>query len=106
GRRARLRRGGRGTRVGGRRRGEPKQYEATVKLGATTPTDDPESPETPWPGGVTPVTIEAVHAAIAPLVGEVVQRPPAFSALKVGGQRAYDLARDGKPVELQPRTVR
>ena len=100
---------GRATKLCERLMDEPKQYEATVKLGATTPTDDPESEETPWPAaaaGVTAVTIEAVRAAIAPLVGEIVQRPPAFSALKVAGQRAYDLARDGKPVELEPRKVR
>src|SRR5690242_7664254 len=97
---------GKATKLCERLMDEPKQYEATVKLGATTPTDDPESEEIPWPGVVTPVTVEAVRAAIEPLVGEVVQRPPAFSALKVAGQRAYDLAREGKIVELEPRTVR
>src|SRR5690242_6769381 len=97
---------GKATKLCERLMDEPKQYEATVKLGATTATDDLESDEIPWPGGATPATIEAVRSAIAPLVGEVVQRPPAFSALKVGGQRAYDLAREGKTVDLQPRTVR
>ena len=96
---------GRATKLCERLMDEPKQYEATVKLGATTPTDDPESPETPTPGAAA-VTEEAVRAALAPLVGAVVQRPPAYSALKVGGQRAYALARGGETVVLEPRTVR
>jgi tRNA pseudouridine55 synthase len=96
---------GKATKLCERLMDEPKQYEATVKLGATTPTDDPESEEIPYPGAA-PVSEEAVRAAIAPLVGEIVQRPPAFSALKVGGRRAYDLARGGKEVALEPRKVR
>ena len=83
----------------------PKQYEATVKLGATTPTDDPESPETATPGAA-PVTRAAVEAALKPLVGEILQRPPVYSALKVGGRRACDLARAGAPVEKAARPVR
>src|SRR6266550_4279173 len=86
---------GKATKLCERLMDEPKQYEATVKLGATTPTDDPESQETPYPGAA-PVSEQAVRDAIAPLIGEIVQRPPAFSALKVGGRRAYDLARSGK----------
>jgi tRNA pseudouridine55 synthase len=96
---------GKATKLCERLMDEPKQYEATVKLGATTPTDDPESPETPTPGAA-PASEEALRAALATLVGDVVQRPPAFSALKVGGRRAYDLARAGQPAVLQPRTVR
>ena len=83
----------------------PKQYEATVKLGATTETDDPESPEQPTPGAA-PVPRERVEAALPAFVGEILQRPPAFSALKVEGRRAYDLARKGQAVELQTRPVR
>src|SRR3954469_15598374 len=95
---------GKATKLCERLMDEPKQYEATVKLGATTPTDDPESEETPY-RGATPVSEEALRAAIVPLVGQIVQRPPAFSALKVGGRRAYDLARGGKEVTLEPRKV-
>src|SRR4051794_25747546 len=73
---------GKATKLCERLMDEPKQYEATVKLGSTTPTDDSEWEETPYPGA-SPVTEEAVRAAIMPLVGEIVQRPPAFSALKV-----------------------
>jgi tRNA pseudouridine55 synthase len=96
---------GKATKLCERLMDEPKQYEATVKLGAATPTDDPESEETPTPGAE-PVPLESLKAALAALIGEVSQRPPAFSALKVEGQRAYDLARDGKSVELKPRMVR
>lgn len=95
---------GKATRLCERLMDQPKQYEATVKLGATTPTDDPESPETATLG-VQPVDRAQVEAALRSFVGEIVQRPPAFSALKVAGRRAYDLARKGQVVELQPRTV-
>src|SRR5687768_18306879 len=67
---------GKSTKLCERLMDEPKQYEATVRLGGTTETDDPESPETPTPGAAE-VTVDAVRAAIAPLVGEVLQRPPA-----------------------------
>jgi tRNA pseudouridine55 synthase len=96
---------GKATKLCERLMNEPKQYEATVKLGGTTATDDPESPETPTPGAA-PVAPETVRAALAPLVGEVLQRPPAYSALKVAGRPAYKLARGGQVVELEPRRVR
>jgi tRNA pseudouridine55 synthase len=85
---------------------QPKQYEATVKFGATTATDDPESPETSWPGAVTSPTRDQITAAVARFVGEILQRPPAFSAMKVAGRRAYDLARKGADVRLEARPVR
>ena len=83
----------------------PKSYEASVKLGATTPTDDPESPEIPTPGAREPTRAE-IEAAIAAMIGQVSQRPPTFSALKLSGQPAYKLPRRGEPVELKPRIVR
>jgi tRNA pseudouridine55 synthase len=83
----------------------PKQYEAVIKLGATTETDDPESPEQPVPDCKPPGEGE-VAAALAALVGEITQRPPVFSALKVGGRRAYDIARKGGEVNLAPRLVK
>ena len=99
----------------------PKQYEATVKLGATTATDDPESPELPFvrstdfqpvQGGSdrshrleTPATNESIQLVLPQFTGAIQQRPPAFSAMKLGGRRAYALARTGDPVELPPRTV-
>ncbi len=81
-----------------------KQYEATVKLGATTVTEDVTAPEEPREVPIPP-TAEQVDGAIPQFVGPIQQRPPAFSALKIGGRRAYDLARKGHEVELEPRTV-
>jgi tRNA pseudouridine55 synthase len=85
--------------------GEPKTYEAVLQFGATTPTDDPDSAPTPTPGA-SPPPLSAVEQAVASFVGLIRQKPPAFSALKIGGRRAYDLARRGKPVELAEREVR
>src|SRR6476469_8110141 len=82
----------------------PKQYEATVKLGATTATDDPAAPEEPRDVSIPPTT-EHIDAALTQFMGPIQQRPPVFSALKIGGRRAYDLARKGHDVQLQPRTV-
>lgn len=84
--------------------GAPKQYLATVKLGATTATDDPESPEQVLPSA-TPVSREALLAALAAQTGAIQQMPPVYSALKVGGRRACDRVRAGQTVELRPRTV-
>jgi tRNA pseudouridine55 synthase len=96
---------GKATRLCEKLMDQPKQYEATVKLGATTPTDDPEQPETPTPGAE-PAGREQVEAALRQFVGEILQRPPAYSAMKVDGRRAYDLARRGGEVELKPRPVK
>ncbi len=95
---------GRATKLCERMMAEPKQYEATIKLGAKTATDDPESPESPVEGAVPP-SRSAVEAALGRFVGAIRQRPPVYSAMKIGGRRAYDLARRGKAVELQERTV-
>jgi tRNA pseudouridine55 synthase len=83
---------------------EPKQYEATIKFGATTATDDPESPEETF-AHAGPVPHDDIDKLLPRFVGAIQQRPPAFSAMKVGGRRAYDLARKGHDVELAPRTV-
>src|SRR3954447_14668567 len=96
---------GRATKACERLMDAPKQYEATVKLGATTATDDPESPEVPAPPPA-PSTAAAVSAAVLAFVGDILQRPPAYSAMKVQGRRAYDLARGGNLVQLEPRPVR
>jgi tRNA pseudouridine55 synthase len=84
---------------------QPKAYAATLKLGATTPTDDPESPEVATEGALPP-TESAVAAAVQQFTGVIQQRPPAYSAMKVAGRRAYDLARAGRPVDLPARPVR
>jgi tRNA pseudouridine55 synthase len=96
---------GRATRSCERLMDEPKQYEATVKLGATTETDDPESPETPTPAA-RPVSVAQVRAATAKFVGDILQRPPAYSAMKVAGRRSYDLAREGNLVRHEARPER
>src|SRR5437879_1650381 len=96
---------GKATKLCERLMDEPKQYEATVKFGATTVTDDPESPEQPHAVAAIP-TVEQIDATLPRFVGDIRQRPPAFSAMKVAGRRAYDLARKGHDVALEPRAVR
>ncbi|HEV7298980.1 MAG TPA: tRNA pseudouridine(55) synthase TruB [Tepidisphaeraceae bacterium] len=96
---------GRGTKQCEALMGQPKRYVATIKLGATTPTLDPTSEEIAQPVNE-PISRAAVEAALPSFVGNVLQQPPAFSALKLGGRSAYKLARIGEVVELQPRHVR
>ena len=84
---------------------QSKQYEATVKLGATTITDDPEKPETPTPGAE-PIDRQRIEAVLKSFVGQILQRPPAYSAMKIAGRRAYDVARRGGEVKLEPRPVK
>jgi tRNA pseudouridine55 synthase len=96
---------GRATKLSESLMNQPKRYETTVKLGANTETDDLESPESPLDGATEP-TRQAIDLAIQAMIGTVLQRPPAYSAMKIAGWRAYDLARSGKPVELTPRPVR
>lgn len=94
---------GRATRVVEYHLGDRKSYRATVCFGATSTTDDPEGELTPV-DGPSP-TRAAVEAALPALTGRISQMPPAYSALKVAGRRAYALARAGQPVELKPREV-
>lgn len=82
----------------------PKQYTGTFLLGRESNTEDIEGEVRLLDGTTVPDVIE-LRQAVAGLTGAIEQRPPAFSALKVGGRRAYDLARAGQPVELAPRTV-
>jgi tRNA pseudouridine55 synthase len=84
--------------------GQRKGYQATIKLGARTATNDLESPEEAAEF-IGPPTEAQFRQAAANLVGSIQQRPPAFSAMKIAGQRAYKLARRGDTVELKPRTV-
>jgi len=80
-----------------------KVYRFTVKWGEETDTDDAEgkvvatSPERP--------AADAIRARLPEFTGEIMQRPPAYSALKVDGERAYDLARSGEEVALEERTI-
>lgn len=80
-----------------------KVYEATFRLGQTSSTGDPEG-EITEVSGEQP-SLDAVKEVVAKFMGEIQQRPPIFSAIKIAGQRAYKLARDGKEVEIPERTV-
>ncbi len=84
----------------------PKQYDATIKFGSTTATDDPTVPQVPWPHAiVSAVNEEQLRAALASFVGQIEQMPPNYSALKIGGRRAYQIARQGQTPDLRPRRV-
>jgi tRNA pseudouridine55 synthase len=83
--------------------GDDKAYRATVCFGASSATDDRDG-ELVRGEGPAP-TREAVTVALEGFRGQIEQRPPAFSALKVAGRRAYELARQGITPELAPRTV-
>ncbi len=80
-----------------------KTYEVTMKLGFTSTTGDEEGEKTAVSN--TAPAPEAVLAALESLQGQIMQVPPVFSAMKVNGQRAYDLARKGKEVVLEARPV-
>jgi tRNA pseudouridine55 synthase len=82
----------------------PKRYLATFLLGRTSTTEDIEGEITELIDPPQPA-LEAVHTAAAGMIGETLQRPPAFSALKVQGKRAYALARQGHEVALAPRPI-
>ncbi|MFN2496875.1 MAG: tRNA pseudouridine(55) synthase TruB [Pseudonocardiaceae bacterium] len=83
---------------------EPKVYRGTVRLGASTSTDDAHGERT---GGADAAAVaeQAIVAGIAELTGTIEQVPSAVSAIKVDGKRAYTLARAGTPVRLAPRPV-
>ncbi len=81
-----------------------KRYQAVISLGATTDTYDAD-------GRIlnrAPVTIteEQFENALRQFVGEIEQVPPPYSAIKVKGRRAYDMAREGEEVELEPRKIK
>ena len=82
-----------------------KSYTATIRLGQSTSTEDAEGEITQQVSAQC-VTDEAIEAAIARLRGDIAQVPSAVSAIKVDGQRAYRLAREGHAVELAARPVR
>lgn len=80
-----------------------KTYEAVVILGSTSTTGDPE-------GEIKKISVSIpnkneVQAALSQFLGEITQIPPAFSAIKVDGKRAYKLAREGKEVKIPERKV-
>jgi tRNA pseudouridine55 synthase len=82
----------------------PKRYRATFLLGRSSPTDDIEGEVTLLEAAHVP-TPEAIEQAVKRFVGRIWQRPPAYSAIHVRGQRSYRLARQGQAVELEARAV-
>lgn len=94
---------GRATRLVEYHMADRKRYRATICFGASSTTDDLEGDLTPATGPA-PDRV-AVEAALSGFRGTIVQVPPAYSAVKVAGRRAYALARAGKTPEIAPRTV-
>lgn len=84
--------------------GGRKRYRATVKLGEATNTDDTEG-EVVATGSLEGIDAEKVEACLVEFIGEIQQVPPRYSAIRVKGKRAYAMARAGKDVELEARTV-
>lgn len=82
----------------------PKEYTGIIHLGATTPTYDLESE----PQDFKPfdhITEQQIQEATIPFIGNIMQAPPIHSAIKKGGKRAYELARKGQEIVLEPRPV-
>ena len=84
---------------------DTKEYTATLQLGATTPSYDMEH-EVDQTYPTEHITRPLIERVLADFVGEIQQVPPEYSACKIGGDRAYDLMRKGRQVELQAKTVR
>jgi tRNA pseudouridine55 synthase len=82
----------------------PKSYAASFLLGRESPTEDVDGEVTELVDPPIP-SLDELSRAAESLTGTIQQRPPAFSALKVAGRRAYDMARAGRQVQLQPRPV-
>jgi tRNA pseudouridine55 synthase len=78
-----------------------KTYEVVMRLGQTSTTGDEEGEKTAMSGKQP--TKEELHIAMARFEGDIMQTPPVFSAIKINGQRAYKLAREGKAPEMEPR---
>lgn len=81
-----------------------KEYVATLKLGATTPSFDMEHPEdATYP--TDHITLEQIKEVLQGFVGTIEQTPPAYSACKISGVRAFNLARNGQEVKLKPKIL-
>lgn len=94
----------RATRLLGQLALKDKSYDATIRFGASTTTDDAEG-QIIESVSATHLTEEAIRQAMLSYVGKIQQIPSAVSAIKVGGKRAYALVRAGEEVELKPREV-
>ncbi|MCX6728908.1 MAG: tRNA pseudouridine(55) synthase TruB [Candidatus Saccharibacteria bacterium] len=80
-----------------------KTYEATIRLGQTSTTGDPEG-EITEVSGVKPSQAK-IESTLKKFTGEITQKPPIYSAIKIGGRRAYKLARAGEEIEMPKRQV-
>lgn len=81
-----------------------KEYTATLQLGATTPSFDMEHPvDFTFP--TEQINRELIEDKLKQFIGSIEQVPPAYSACKINGDRAYDLMRKGKDVNLKPKTL-
>jgi tRNA pseudouridine55 synthase len=96
---------GRDTRKLGKITGQEKEYEVEITLGARSSTDDKEGGIEPVAGAHSP-NREDIEYALESFVGTIQQIPPQFSAVKVDGERAYKLAREGQYVDLKPRRIK
>lgn len=83
---------------------EIKEYTATIKIGATTPSFDMETSEDSV-SDFSHVNKQKIEETCQMFIGEINQVPPIFSAVKVNGKRAFDYAREGKDLKLQPKKV-
>lgn len=82
----------------------PKEYFAEIKLGAQTISYDTEQEEI-FPRDISHLSHDEIHQAVNGFVGEIFQQPPVFSAIRLEGERAYNLARAGETVEMPSRKV-
>lgn len=80
----------------------PKEYIAEIKIGVQTESYDTEKPEI-LPQDFSHITEEFIQEILSKFIGEIEQKPPVFSAIKIDGERAYDLARAGQEVEMKSR---
>ncbi len=83
---------------------QKKTYVATFELGVSSPSEDTETAAIPVENAPIPERTE-IESVFPEFLGKILQRPPIYSALKVNGKKAYDLARKGKEVELAPRPI-
>lgn len=96
---------GKGTKRAGEFLKQDKRYEATICLGKVSSTGDPEGEISETPGSCIPDSSQ-IQGAVDSFKGEIVQKVPAYSAVKINGRRAYALARKGIEVEMPERKVK
>jgi tRNA pseudouridine55 synthase len=82
-----------------------KRYQATIRLGQSTSTYDSEGEVSGEPVDISKLSEEAFEDLLQGFIGEIQQVPPAYSAIKMQGKKAYERARNGEDVEMEPRTI-